>query len=260
MLLSPLDLLKLLARKTKQSVVAADPIERRKSQRFVVNPQVKLSAMLIASGSGAKAENEEVVDTVVEPRELQGRLVDCSKDGVRLEMTPVAKMDVRQLVGVSLKMADFEINIPCVITHVRDDGELISFGLKHDISDSKSWNAYRRLLDVLSLGSTLMIHSRTNEPSESGYFQERYVGDRPASLTVWRHSESRDVVAFAFQLQDGILRVAYGDDVQYLRLGDSRFADPDLAREIHRRFNLAMPNVAPAVPEDVRDFMGRYAA
>jgi len=43
-------------------------------------------------------------------------------------------------------------------------------------------------------------------------------------------------------------------------LTDARAATPAKAVEIKRLFNWVLPNLAPTVPDDVRDFLRHYAA
>ena len=89
---------------------------------------------------------------------------------------------------------------------------------------------------------------------------ETYASDRPSSLTIWRHPTNAAVAAFAFQLKDSLVRATYGGRMEFRTDHDAGPATPAKSTEIQRLFNWVLPNLAAAVPEDVREFLKHYAA
>jgi hypothetical protein len=149
--------------------------------------------------------------------------------------------------------------VPCHVTNIREHAEGLVFGLRQDIADEATGKAFRQLIEVLALGSTLKLHSKPAEPVKGDYLVEHYVSDRPARLSVWRHPADESVAAFEFQLRDNLVRAAEGHGLQYLVGAPARTATPAQAQEIQRLFNWVLPNLAAAVPEEVREFLQQYA-
>ena len=237
---------------------AVPRVERRSTKRYLVNPQFPLRAVLSFIGrdeSGAPMSNTR------QGWNWKGRLIDCSEQGVRMQMGPALKVEAREMCDLKLTLDDFQLTIPCHIANIRENAEGLVFGLKHDIEDDSTRTAYGQLIEILALGSTLKQSGRTTKPDESGYLVERYVSDRPARLSIWRYPGDGSVAAFEFQLKDNLVRAAAGQGMEYYSgEGDeARTATAAKALEIQRLFSWVVPNLAAAVPDDVRDFLKRYS-
>ena len=245
----------------KQTEPEANPVpfvERRSTKRYLVNPKFSLKAVL---SYVARDETGATMSNTRHGWNWKGRLIDCSEQGVRIQMGPTLRVEARDLCDLKLSVQDFELTIPCYIANIRENAEGLVFGLKHKIEEEGTWQAYQQLLEVLALGSTLRLHSKTAEPDESGYRVENYVSDRPARLTIWRHPADRSVAAFEFQMKDSLVRAAEGYGMGYLT-GDGGDALPvrsAKALEIQRLFSWVVPNLALTVPEDVREILQRYS-
>jgi len=232
-------------------------VERRSSKRYVVNPQFPLKAVLSFVGrddTGVPMSNSR------HGWNWKGRLIDCSEQGARIQMGPVFKVATRDLCDLMLTVEDFELTVPCHIRNIREHADGVIFGLKHDIEDGKTLAAYDQLLEVLALGSTLKSQGKSRNPDESGWLVERFASDRPSRLTIWRHPANAAVAAFAFQLKDSLVRATYGGHLEFRTGPDARPATAAKSLEIQRLFNWVLPNLAASVPEDVREFLRRYAA
>jgi hypothetical protein len=232
-----------------------DPIprvERRKSKRYLVSPKFPIKAVLSFIG---RDESGAPMSSTRQGWNWKGRLIDCSEQGVRIQMGPTLGVEARDLCDLKLSIQDFELTIPCHIANITLNDEGPVFGLQHDIEEESLWAAYRQLLEVLALGSTLKQKGKTTKPDESGYLVEHYVSDRPARLTVWRYPGDDSVAAFEFQLKDSLVRASLSGGLAYLTGDDQRPATAAKALEIQRLFNWVVPNLAAAVPDDVRDFL-----
>ena len=239
---------------------APPAVERRSSQRHKVHPDSPLKAVLSFIGrddTGAPMSNSR------HGWNWRGRLMDCSEHGVRLQMGPVVKAVTGDDGELILEMEDFLLKVPCHIANIREQPTGLIFGLKHDIEDEATWKAYRQLLEVIAMGSTLKRQFKRTKPDESGYLVEQYASDRLSRLTVWRNQEDLTVAAFEFLLKDNLVRAAAGRDIQYLAGTDgatARPAPPAQSLEIRRLFRWVAPNMAPVVPLDVRRFLLRFAS
>ncbi len=232
------------------------PVERRRAPRYAVNPKFPIKAVLSFIG---RDDTGTPMSNTRHGWNWKGRLIDCSEQGAHIQMGPALKVAAQELCDLKLSLEDFELTIPCHIANVREQAEGFVFGLKHDIEDETIRNAYVQLLEVLALGSTLKRHGKTTQPDESGYLVEHYDSDRSARLTVWRHPADQSVAAFEFQLQDNLVRAAAGQGMQYLTGANARPAAAAKALEIQRLFSWVVPNIASAVPDDVRAFLRHYA-
>lgn len=241
-------------------VEAPPAVERRGAQRFKVHPDSQLKAVLSFIG------RDDTGTPMSDSRagwNWRGRMLDCSEQGVRLQMGPIVKGKKGDDGELSLEMDDFFLKIPCHIANIAEEPSGIVFGLLHDIKgDPEALQSYHQLLDVMALGSMLRRKFKRNTVDGSGYLTEQYESDRPARLTVWRNAEDLTPAAFEFLLKDNLVRGADGRDAQFLSGADpasARPAEREKALEIFRLFRWVVPNLAPCVPSDVRAFLHHFS-
>lgn len=235
----------------------APPVERRRSRRFIVNPKFPLKAVLNFNG-----RNDTASPTGL-PRptwKWECRLIDCSEQGARIQMNAARKVNARDLCDLRLTVEEFQLTIPCRIAHIIGQEADLQFGLHHDLADEATRKAFGQLIEVLALGSALRLQGKTAKPDASGYLVEHYASDRPAHLTVWRLPQNQGVVGFEFLLKDSLVRVVAGEEMEYRNAATGRTVTPAKALEIKRLFQWVVPNIAEAVPADVRRILRRHAA
>jgi len=245
--------------KEPEPTASTPAVERRSAKRYAVNPAFALKAVLSFI---ARDDTGMPMSDTRQGWNWKGRLIDCSAQGVRIQMGPGLKAELGDPCDLKLAVDDFSLTVPCHITNIREQPEGMLFGLKHDIEDAATGSAYRQLLEVISLGSTLKLQPKAAKPDASGYLVEIYVSPRPSRLTVWRHPADKSVAAFEFQLKDNLVRGAAGQTVEFLAELEgtgSRPASTEKCLEIGRLFSWVVPNIAPAVPDDVRVFLKYYA-
>jgi hypothetical protein len=234
-------------------------VERRAEQRFTINPEFPLKAVLSFVGrdeSGAPMSNTR------HGWNWKGRLIDCSEAGARLQLGPGIRIGVGEDCDLKLSVQDFEITVPCRVINVVEEAAGAVIGLKHAIEDRETLTAYRQLLDVVALGSTLKLESKTSTADDSGYLVEIYAGTRASRLTVWRFPGKRDIAAFEFMLKDNLVRAAAGQQVEFFAdIGGagSQPASSEKCVEIGRLYQWVVPNLPADVPGEIRDFLRHYA-
>ena len=244
--------MQLFKRILKGSDAKVQRVERRSTQRFALNSEFPLRAVLSFIGrddTGALMGNSR------NGWNWKGRLVDCSEYGARMQMGPKLKAITGDSCDLLIFVEDFELTVPCRIANIRESDEGSVYGLKHNIENEVTRRSYRQLLEVVALGSTLKLLSKTSKPDESGYLLEHYVSNRPARLTIWRHPANESVAAFEFQLLDSLVRAAVGYSIKYFSNPGTRPVTTRKALEIQRLFRWVVPNLAPVVPADVREFL-----
>lgn len=236
----------------------APMVERRSARRFAISPAFALKAVLSfvpRDESGAPMSNTR------QGWNWKGRLIDCSEEGVRMQMGSGLKIALDEPCDLKLSVDSYELTLPCHVTNLTDQPEGVLCGLQHDIKDGEIMGAYRQLLEVVALGATLKLQQPA-APDASGYLVEKYASTRSSHLTVWRHPADKSVAAFEFQLKDNLVRAAAGQRVEFLAdtAGHgSRPASAEKCLEIGRLFTWVVPNLATVVPAEVRDFLKRYA-
>lgn len=232
--------------------------ERRSSQRFALNPEFPLKAVLSLV---ARDESGELLSNSRAGWHWKGHLIDISQFGARMQVGPGLRAAVGDAGELWLSIGEFKLTVPCHIAHQREHDEGMVFGLKHDITDDATWAAYRQLIEVVALGHTLKPQSKEARPDGSGYLVEQFASPRPARLTLWRRTENKALAAFEFLLKSDVVRALAGNDPEYFTYTEGnevRPAPSTHAIEIHRLFQWVVPNITPVVPDDVRRFLRTY--
>ena len=233
--------------------------EGRRAQRYAISPQFPLKAVLCFSGrdgTGAPLSGSRV------GWDFKGRLVDFSELGARMQLGPAALGTSGDFCELRLSLEGMVLEVPCQVTNVKVQSEGLFYGLKLDFTDVATLPAYRQLLDIVALGARLKLQFKKPKPDDSGYLVEQYASDQQSRLTVWRDSSDRTMSAFEFLLRDCLVRAAQGQRIEYLSgtdTAEARKATPAKSTEIQRLFQWVVPNLAPAVPADVRAFLQAYA-
>jgi len=239
--------------------VQASPVpavERRRSRRYVVNPQFPLKAVLSVSQRSGPPSSAAPPPTAWR---WAGRLINCSAEGARILMDPAHKVGAGDLCDLRLSVEEFGLTVPCHVSNTTVEQAGVVFGLEHDITDEPTRIAYGQLLEVLALGSDLKLQIKSTAPDATGYLVEHYSSNRPARLTVWRMPAGGGVAALEFLLKDSLVRAVAGRAVEYRNASDGRKASPEKALEMKRLFQWVVPNVAEKVPEDVREILKHHA-
>ncbi len=222
--------------------------ERRSAQRLVINPEFPLKTTLSFTDG----------DDTRQRRDWKGRLINCSAVGARIQLGPAALAVRGDYCDLKLSLEGFKLVLPCHITNIRVERDGIHFGLKHDIDNAVTQNAYRQLLEIVALGATLKPKFKNPKPDESGFLVEQYASNWQSRLTVWRDKSDKEMTAFEFLLKDCLVRAAREQGLQYLNGTDAATARPATevkAAEIHRLFRWVTANLPASVPADVREFL-----
>jgi len=235
--------------------------ERRSGQRFAPSAKFPLKAVLNVAGrddTGAVLQNSRGGGW-----DWGGRLVNFSDCGARMQLPPSVVAARGDPCRLKLSLEGYDLSLPSRVANVREQNDSILFGLTLDIPDEGTRRAYRQLLELVALGATLKPVPASAKADASGRLVEQYAGDTRARLRVWRDQACRVVTAFEFMLKDCGVRGSAGSGLEYLtgsKPEEARRAPPSQTAEIHRLFHWVVPNLAPAVPADVRKFLQAYAA
>ena len=254
--------------------------ERRNAPRYLINPDFKLKASLSLTAREPSKSPSPAWEPIVSlatmgpptrPRtkspvggsrpgvRLHCRILDLSEGGARIQLERGTRIQARHLCDLSLLVEDFQLTLPCHISHAREHVDGLSFGLRYDAMADETWNAYCQLLEVVALGATLRLQRRSKEPGESGYFEETYVNNRPARLSIWRHPDTCEIAAMEFRLRTHLVRQLKDGAPEYLTGAANRPATEAQEEEIRRLFKWVVQNLPSEIPSDIRNFLRKRA-
>jgi len=238
------------------------PAERRGGNRYTVGVRFPMKVILNTQGRDEMGELLKSKENA--GWDWTGRLINLSLSGARMQVPATMHSHVGDACRLKFEIEGYQLAVPGQIAHISERRDSFLYGLKLDLSSGEASHAYHQLVDLVSLGSTLKP-SRPPGPDEaSGYLVEQYVGEEKSRLNVWREYAGRSIVAFDFRLKHCCVRGLHD------RSGLEYFVDacdetvqvaPETqVPEIHRLFHWVVPNIATAVPVDVRDFLRKFAA
>jgi len=237
------------------------PKERRGRLRYAPNAKFPLKAVLNLAGrddTGAILQNSRGGGW-----DWSGRLVNFSDHGARMQLPSSVSAVRGDPCRLRLNLEGYQLDLPGCISNIHEQRDSILYGLTLEKADERTQLAYRQLVELVALGATLKPVKAAPKTDRPGQVVEQYAGDARSRLSVWREPAGRKVTAFEFLLKDCGVRGTAGRQLEYLTGSDAAEARPASAAqtaEIHRLFHWVVPNIAPVVPTDVREFLQQYAA
>lgn len=233
------------------------PANRRIASRYAISPQFPIKTTIELTG------RDELGEALRSSRDWTGRLLNLSDRGARLQVPPTVIVHRGDTCRLKLDLAGYELVLPATIAHISERRDSFLFGLKLELDEATTAPAYRQLIELVAVGATLKP-AQPAQPDDSGYLFEQYAGERDAVLKIWRAYAGRTVAAFELQLKAcrvrGLADESKLDYIVAAETGDIRRAGSIQSEEIHRLFQWIVPNLAPTVPEDVREFLEKFAA
>lgn len=230
-------------------------IERRGKPRYPVSSLFQATATLTVERGKVSRLTDSGTD---QGSNWKCRLLDCSEQGVRVQLEPSYKIPAGELRDLRLKVQEFSLSVPCRIANINEQANGAIFGLTLDFDSEAAFDAYWQLLEVVVLGSSLKLHTKTIKPDESGYFVEHYECSRPARLSIWRHPHNQEISAFEFRLKRQVARAIVGSHLECMLAPGDRPVPPAMKVEIQRLFSWIASNLSPSLPLDVREVLQQY--
>jgi len=234
--------------------------EKRRTNRYALNPAFPLRAVLSLTGRDNFGNPLKASDN--KSWDWKGHLVNFSSCGARIELPPAALAARGDECHLKLTLDRYQLVIPSRVAHLREHRDHVVFGLELNLTESQTRQAYRQLVDLVALGSSLKLVKNVR-PDDSGYLVEQYGGKEDAMLTVWRESAWQMVAAFELKVKDYYIRgTAKNLKLQYFAAGADKVLKPVAASmnaEMQRLFQWIVPNLTDAVPVDVQDFLKLHA-
>lgn len=237
------------------------PSDRRGGSRFAVQAGFPVKAILNIAGRDELGQ--PLADKNKQGLDWTGRLIDLSSSGARIQVPRTVLAERGDSCRLKIDVQGYELVVPGKIAHVAERRDSLLFGLALDLEASQTQAAFRQLVELVALGSTLK-QSKPLQPDASGYMVEEFTGEPSSRLVIWRRMVGREVAAFEFVLKDCVVRgLADREGLECFAGADAataRRASGAKGEEIQRLYQWVVLNLAPAVPADVRDFLQQHAA
>lgn len=230
--------------------------EKRRNSRFAVGPGFPAKAVLNFAGRDGNGDQ----NTDGEGQDWGGWLVNLSGSGASLQLHPAALAKRGEAARLRLKVDGAGLEIPGSVAHFRTYANYALCGVALDFPDELVKKSYLQLLEPVVIGASFKaVDSKRVRQDTPDLRKEQYQGDSAARLTVWR---SADGIA-GFDLQIGSYSIAGSNTSPELDVaGDGAASGKDLSEaekeELRRLFQWIVPNLAKAVPADVRKFVTRF--
>lgn len=234
--------------------------ERRVAARYPVYPQFPVKALLNVAA-------RDTMGQLIKARDGEGwdwaaKLINLSATGARLQVQASSEALNGDPCVLKFDIQGYVLSLPGQIAHLKNKRDSTTYGLVFDLTDPATQRAYNQLLDLVALGSSLKL-AKPMKPDSTGYLYEKYNGMPDSHLSIWRSVKSREVEAFEFVLKDSMVRGLAGrPGVECLNgtvAAKAKPASPAKAGEIKRLYQWVVLNLAPTVPDEVRDFLQQHA-
>ncbi len=236
--------------------------EQRRATRYAVGASFPMKAMLNLMGRDEFGQQLASADG--RGWNWAGKLVNFSCNGVSIQLPPAIIAKKGDSCLLILSLAGYQLNIPCHVVHMRPHPDSVQFGLRFDFPDKNTPAGFQQLLELVAFGASLRPEKpHSAVPDGSGYMVEHYLGDFDSRLTVWRSANGGPVLWFEFHLASYCVRGDLSARTLEFAAGEGKDAKPVTPAqvgEIHQLFKWVVPNIARAVPSDVRQSLQSFAA
>jgi hypothetical protein len=236
------------------------PAERRGGERYAITSRFPMKTTFNTVG------RDEIGNLLKngEGRDWSGVLINLSISGARMQVPSTVHAHKGDACKLKFDLEGYVLVVPGEIAHITHRHDSFLYGMKIHLTDDENSQAYRQLIDLVALGAMLKPAKPTQPDEESGYLVEQYLGEESCRLDVWRAHAGRSVVAFDFRLRTYRVRgLSDRANLEYFfesdEAGTAVPAPAAQAAEIQRLFHWVVPNIGPTVPEDVRNFLQKFA-
>lgn len=252
---------------SKASVGAGD---KRQIQRYAVGhpfPFKTILTLIGHDGEGNPLPNDD------KGQDWAGRLSNLSETGASIQLHSAAVGIRGEGCIFKIRLDEYRLDIPGTVAHFRPYQHYALCGLAFNFPDFETRKAYLQLLEPVSIGASLTVMDQKKVRQDTaGLHKEQYVGIGSSKLNVWRQSPTDRIYSFDFRMNDYGVRWSEGmTEVEPYGLNKKPEAGKKTSapflhltatqlEEVRWLFCLAVPNIAKAVPADVRKFLGSLVA
>ncbi|MBI2496532.1 MAG: PilZ domain-containing protein [Opitutae bacterium] len=250
---------------SKEAVATSD---KRQAERYPVGQTFPFKPVLTLIGHDGEGN---ALPESGKSQDWAGRLSNISATGASIQIHSAAVGARGEPCVFKLSLDGYLLEIPGTIAFFRFYPQYALCGFSFNFHDFEIQKAYLQILEPVTLGASLAaVDPKKIKQDIEGLTKEQYVGDKAARLTVWRDTAG-GINSFEFRMNDYCVRWAQGMTEVQTGAFDPKAAGkkgglamsgltPVQKEEVHWLFCLAVPNLAKAVPMDVRKFLGQMVA
>lgn len=250
--LSPVLLFKRIFKFEKARV---EQMEKRLNQRYVPGPAFPLQATLRYGG-----------------RDYAAKIQNISGTGLGVLVKDKPDLPAGHHLRVRLLLDRYRLELDARIAHVEVRADGCALGLGLVFGEFEAQKSYLQLLQPVVIGQSLqpMAIDRVVQ-DDPQFFKRIFVGESDSLLTVKLAMSPVDPLhSFEFRMLDYFCRGSIGLGATEPYALESRDTTDNAGQpvfetsggthdEIRQLFRWILANISPAVPEDFRDFMQRFA-
>ncbi len=249
---------------TKASVAPGD---KRKIERYPVGhpfPFKTVVTLLGHDGEGKRILNDD------QGQDWAGRLANLSTSGASIQVHSAAIGLRGEPCRFKISLDKYLLEIPGTIAHFRAYPQFTLCGFSFRFPDFETQKAYLQVLEPVAIGASLVpVDIKKIKQDTAGLHKEQYSGKGTSRLNIWRRTPDGDVHSFDFRMNDYGVRWTEGmaevEPYGMAKLNPSgkKTASPFVQltatqlEEVRWLFCLAVPNLAKAVPLEVRKFLAK---
>jgi hypothetical protein len=204
-----------------------------------------------------------------------GRLTNISSTGANIQLHAAAAAIRGEPCTFKLSLDSYQLEIPSTVAHFRCYPQYALCGFSFVFPDFNTQKAYMQILEPVAIGSSLApMDEKLVKQDAPGLRKDEFTGHSASVLTVWRQADSNEIHGFDLRMNtygvrwsDGLPELDTYGFTQAPAVGKKAPPPPVFHRltetqqeEVRWLFCLAVPNLAKAVPLDVRKFLGKLVA
>ncbi len=204
----------------------------------------------------------------------RGVVQNISGGGVGLLVARETAVNAEQSIRVHFQLDRRQLDLPARLIRAEPAAEGIYCGLGLDLADFMRHKAFLQLLQPIVIGQTLQrVAPERVIQNEPQFIKQIYRGEFNSVLTVWRAmTPGSPIHSFEFRMHDYFCRartearVLEAYTLESAESHKGKLTNPvfdatgGLQDEIRQLFRWIVPNLSPAVPDDVRALLGDFAA
>jgi PilZ domain len=252
----------------------AKPSDLRQAPRHVVGPTFPFKAVVTLPAYDGEGN---VIVGHNSGQDWAGRLTNLSATGGSIQLSTAAAGRSSEPCLFKLSLDTYALEIPSRVAHFRNYPQYALCGFAFNFPNFEVQKAFLQVLEPVAIGSSLSpVDQKTVLQDLPGLRKEQFSGHAGSVLTIWRQAASNEIhgfdlrmSAFGVRWSQGLPALdTYGFTQPPTPPGKKAVPPPPefhklteaQQEEVHWLFCLAVPNLAKAVPVDVRKFLGNLVA
>lgn len=232
--------------------------DKRGATRYPAGAKIPLKAKVTLIGRDG--EGHVLKSDDVRAMDWGGQIVNMSTTGVSLRLHPAAMGERGENCRLKLELDHMLFEIDGTIAHFWSGPQHATIGIAAKFPDAHTQKAFRQLVEPVAIGAGLSPLAGVKQDVE-GLNKEQYAGEDETVLSIWRDATGK--VIQHFELVTHGIYIRGSAQTPGLQIGATADAKtkmtPTQILEVRQLFRLIVPNIAKAVPADVRSFLEKFS-